>query len=91
MSGLRTFVVRYLLSQSECGFAIRQFQCEVVVTFLISLFITTLALAVGPAPVTRSAAEIAVSEAMLQKLDSTARLERGIALLEQYPADVPAG
>lgn len=60
-------------------------------TFLISLFITTLALAVGPAPVTRSAAEIAVSEAKLHKLDSTARLERGIALLDQYPADVPAG
>ncbi|MBL0061477.1 MAG: hypothetical protein IPP40_08350 [bacterium] len=59
--------------------------------FLISLFFTALAFAVGPAPVTRSAAELAVSEAKLSKLDSTVRLEQGIALLEQFPADVPAG
>ncbi|NUO18915.1 hypothetical protein HUU59_05650 [bacterium] len=47
--------------------------------------------AIGPAPVSRSLGEIAVQEANLAALDSAARIERGIALLEQFPDDVPAG
>lgn len=58
---------------------------------ILTLILLTSAWAVGPVPVTRSDAEIAVRDANLAVLDSAARLERGLALLEQYPADVPAG
>lgn len=58
---------------------------------LLLLLMVNAALAVGPAQVTRSSAELAVDEAGLSALDSAECVSRGIALLDQFPDDVPAG
>lgn len=60
----------------------------ILITLLIVAFTSH---AATPVPVVRTRAEQAVAEANLFALDSATRLERGLALLEQFPNDVAAG
>ncbi|MCB9365669.1 MAG: hypothetical protein H6506_04810 [Calditrichaeota bacterium] len=58
---------------------------------LLMLMIASAGWAATPPQVTRSQAERDVTDAHLMSLDSAARVERGLALLNRYPDDIPAG
>ena len=58
---------------------------------LVILLMMNIAFAIGPAQVTRSVGELTVEASGLPSLDSAECVARGIALLDQFPDDVPAG